>query len=89
MIRCLETDRVCSNTNKKCNICPLDDCRNTLHILEEEERMYWLTKEELFNKKIQREYPECQNCSFLERRGDNEVYCFYRAKEECLLRNKS
>lgn len=50
--------------------------------------MYYLTKEELKNKKIKREYPECAKCPFLERRGANEIYCFYRVKDECLLKNK-
>ena len=49
---------------------------------------YYLTKDEVFQKQIQREFPECSKCSFLEKRGDNEVYCFYRCKEECLLRKE-
>lgn len=51
--------------------------------------MPWLlTKEEIFEKQIKREYPECFQCPFLEKRGKNEVYCIYRYKEECLLRNR-
>lgn len=51
--------------------------------------MYYLTKEEVRNKQIKREYPECGNCPFLEKRKtDNSIYCFYRSKEECLLREK-
>ncbi len=49
---------------------------------------YYLTKEEIMNKQIKRTYPECYKCPFLEKRGTNEVYCFYRSKDECLLKNK-
>lgn len=59
-----------------------------IKLLEEQERMYYLTKEEIFQGKIKREYPECAKCPFLEKRGANEVYCFYRMKDECLLRSK-
>ena len=48
--------------------------------------MWYLTKEEIEKRQIKREYPECSECPFLEKRGANEVYCFYRVKEECLLR---
>ena len=88
MVECLLSDKVCSNTNKKCKECILDDCKKTLLAIEEEEKMYYLTKEEVLNGKIKREYPECANCPFLEKRGTNEVYCFYRSKDECLLKNK-
>jgi len=50
--------------------------------------MWHLTKEEVMNKKIKREYPECAECPFLEKRGANEVYCFYRSKNECLINKK-
>lgn len=84
MIKCINED-VCYNL--KCKVCPLDNCRETLHVLEEAERMWLLTHEEIINKQIKRDYPECLQCPFLERRGDN-IYCFYRSKEECLLRRK-
>lgn len=67
-------------------ICMSKACKDCM--LCKEEDMYYLTKEEVFNRQIQREYPECANCPFLEKRGANEVYCFYRSKDECLLRNK-
>ena len=51
--------------------------------------MYYLTQEELNKKQIKKEYPECANCSFLEKRKtDTSIYCFYRIKEECLLKNR-
>ena len=49
---------------------------------------YYLTREEVRNKKIKRQYPECGKCPFLEKRTINEIYCFYRCKEECLLKEK-
>lgn len=85
MISCIDGD-VCSR--KKCNECLLDDCRNTLLVLEEAEKMWLLTHEEVIKKKIKRTYPECYECPFLERRGENNIYCFYRSKDECLLRRK-
>lgn len=84
MIKCIDGE-VC--IKKKCKVCPLDDCKNTLKILEEAERMYYLTHEEVIQKQIKRDYPECYECPFMERRGDN-IYCFYRSKQECLLRRR-
>lgn len=50
---------------------------------------YYLTKEELLKKQIRKSYPKCENCPFWEKRKTtNEVYCFYRYKDECLLNHK-
>lgn len=88
MIECLLSDKVCSNTNKKCKECILDDCKKTLLAIEEEEKMWFLTEEEILKKQIKREYPECSDCPFWEKRDKNTIYCFYRSKDECLLKNK-
>lgn len=50
--------------------------------------MYYLTKEEIMEGQIKRMYPECYQCPFLEKRSANEIYCFYRFRDECLLRDK-
>lgn len=85
-MECLITNEICSNCNKKCKDCKLDDCRNTLLLLEEEEKMWINTKDDIFKKKLNRQYPECSNCPYLEKRSDNKVYCFYRCKDKCILK---
>ena len=82
---CLITNNICPNNNKKCKICKLDDCRKTFEVLEEAEKMYNKTEEEIFQKKIRREYIECYKCPFLKRIEKEKVYCFYRLNNRCIL----
>ncbi|MCI8309087.1 MAG: hypothetical protein HFJ45_02525 [Clostridia bacterium] len=85
-MECLITNEVCPKNNKKCKICKLSDCQNTFKIIEEAEKMWFKTEEQKFQEEIGKEYPECKGCSFLVKRNDNKVYCFYRVKERCILK---
>lgn len=84
-MECLETEKVCSNCNKKCKECELDDCKNMLKILEEDMN----SKEKLRIKLIKAQLPEqCRNCSFLEieiNGRQEKVKCFYNMKG-CILK---
>lgn len=61
MEECLITDKVCSNTNKKCKECKLDDCNQTFQIIEKREK----SKEYKLKKEINKEIPdECKRLSF-------------------------
>ena len=82
MEECLITDVVCSNENKKCKVCPLDDCRRTQEMLDRQEIN--IRKEE--ENRIRKQLPkECKKCCFLETRDDG-VYCFYRYNGKCVLK---
>ena len=56
------------------------------HYLIRREQINLNTKEENFKHQIKLTYPKCADCSFLEKRkSTDEVYCFYRYKEKCLI----
>lgn len=84
MERCLETNVVCSNTNKKCKDCKLDECKNTMKMIKRlEEKEY-----DFKIKKIKAQLPkDCKECSLLQILNLDKqlVYCPYRLKERCLL----
>lgn len=44
-MKCLETGKVCPNNSFKCKVCKLNDCRNTIEAIEEEQKMFWKSKE--------------------------------------------
>lgn len=84
-MRCLETNEVCSNTNKRCKECKLDDCKEVLQMIDIQEKNY--IKEQL--QRLKKNLPEqCKNCSFLEviNLDKMEVRCFYRVKDKCTLK---
>lgn len=83
-MECLKTNKICSEQNKKCKICALENCRNTLLTIDKAYELEVEAKKE----QIERKYPECGKCSFLEKREGNKIYCFYRCKDECLLKDK-
>lgn len=87
-MECLIDGRICSDQNKKCKVCKLDDCKSVLDILGEHEKMRIKNEKDKLNKMLKLKYPMCVNCPFLEVRDldDKKVYCFYRNKEKCLLK---
>ena len=85
MIPCLKDNKVCSNTNKRCKECVLDECRKVINMIEEEQKYEDLDKLDKLNKEL----PEqCKNCSFLEVINLNEkiVYCPYMIKNKCIIK---
>lgn len=84
-MECLETNKVCTNINKRCKICILDDCKKTLNTIELQEKKE--RQEEL--SKIENNLPdECKNCTLLEITNKSTVKCFYRMNGECILNER-
>ena len=83
MLRCLETDKICSEQNRKCKNCKLDSCKETIKLIEDQEKDI----QEKLLKKLYKDLPEqCRHCSFLEviDLRHQKVRCFYLIKNECL-----
>lgn len=84
MEKCLETNIVCSNSNKQCKNCKLDECKNTFKMIDRLENKEYDFKIE----KIKAQLPKmCKDCSLLQILNLDKqlVYCPYRLKERCLL----
>lgn len=84
MILCLKDNKVCSNTNRRCKECVLDECKEVIKMIEEEQKYEYLDKLAKLNKEL----PEqCRNCSFLEviNLDKKIVYCPYMIKDRCLI----
>ena len=86
-LKCLETNKICPANNLKCKECKLTDCKQALKLIEEEEKMWFQTKEEIFEEQLEKEYPQCAECSLLEKTDINnkKVYCPYML-ERCVIK---
>ena len=90
-MECLENGEVCKY-NFKCKQCKLTDCRNTLKMIEEDEKMWFKTKEQKFKEILEKEYPLCVNngkiCSHLEiiNIDQYKVRCPYMINKRCALK---
>ena len=87
MLKCLETNKICSSSNKKCKECKLDTCKGIINMIDIQEENIRKEKIEKLNKQL----PEqCRNCSFLEIIDLNrqKVKCFYLVKNKCLRGKK-
>lgn len=87
MEQCLIDNKVCSEQNRKCKNCKLNDCRRTEQMIEDQQK--YIDKENL--KKLRNKLPEeCKNCSMLQivNLTRQKVYCAYRIKNRCLLGRK-
>lgn len=84
MEKCLETNIICSNSNKQCKNCKLDECKNTFKMIDRLEN-----KEHDFKiEKIKAQLPKmCKECGLLQiiNLDKQIVYCSYRIKNKCLL----
>lgn len=87
MKKCLETNVVCSNNNKLCKVCKLDDCRNTFTVIEKAEENQYSFKLRKIKAQLNK---ECRDCSLLQiiNLDKQIVYCPYRAKGKCILSKK-
>ena len=83
--KCLETNIVCSNCNKQCKNCKLDECKETIKMIDRLEE-----KEHDFKiRKIKAQLPQkCKECGLLQILDlDNQkVYCPYMINNKCLLK---
>lgn len=85
MEQCLIDNKICSEQNRKCKSCKLDDCRRTVQMIEDEQK--WIDKDNL--KKLRKRLPEeCQQCNLLEiiNLTEQKVHCAYRIKNKCLIK---
>ncbi|MCI8362257.1 MAG: hypothetical protein HFJ41_03865 [Clostridia bacterium] len=85
MEQCLIDNKVCSEQNRRCKVCKLNDCRRTVQMIEDEQK--WIDKENL--EKLKKELPEeCQKCNIFRiiNLEKQKVYCAYRIKERCMLK---
>jgi len=83
-MECLESGKVCANTNKKCKDCLLDECKKTLKLIDEYEMK--IEKQKVVKLKIQLK-EKCRSCNFLEiiDIDKEKVKCFYMINNKCLL----
>lgn len=84
-MECLLTDKVCSNSNKKCKVCALDNCKGVLSMIDIQEKK----KREIQMNRLKRQLPEkCQECGLLEiiNLDKGKVRCFYNVNGKCMLR---
>ena len=92
-MECIKRGEVCKY-NFKCKVCKLEDCKNTLKMIEEDEKMYFQTREQKFIKEMKQLYPSCvikdKLCSQLEvldlEKG--KVRCPYMINKKCVLGGK-
>lgn len=83
MEQCLIDNKICSERNRKCKECKLNDCRSTIKMIEEEQKYEYLYKLKELKKRLPN---SCKNCSFLEivNVEKEQVYCPYMIKK-CIL----
>ena len=83
MEECLKTNKVCSNCNKKCKECKLDDCKETIKMENRLEKLEYNDR----IKAIKAQLPKmCKECRFLQiiNLDKQIVYCPYMIKDCCL-----
>lgn len=87
MEKCLETGKICSNSNKLCKNCKLDECKETIKMIDKLENKEY--KEKI--NKIKAQLPKiCKECNLLKiiDLDKQKVYCPYRLNNVCLIRKE-
>jgi hypothetical protein len=90
-MECIERGEICKH-NFKCKVCKLEDCKNILKMIEEEEKMYHDKQEQKFVKQMQKQYPSCtingKLCTILEVLDleNGKVRCSYMINKRCTLK---
>lgn len=84
MEKCLETGKICTHSNKLCKNCKLDECKETINMIDK------LANKEYKEKinKIKAQLPNhCKECNLLKiiDLDKQKVYCPYRLNNNCLL----
>lgn len=85
MMKCLKTNQVCSEQNKKCKECKLDDCKKAMEILEEYEKKI---KDEKVKNIIKQLPLKCQNCNLYQITNveKQKIYCPYMLGNSCVMK---
>ncbi len=87
MEQCLIDNKVCSEQNRKCKVCKLNNCQEVEQMIEDQQK--YIDRENL--EKLKNKLPsKCRDCSFLEivNLTRQKVHCPYRIKNKCILGNK-
>lgn len=87
MEKCLETGKICSNSNKLCKNCKLDECKETIKMIDKLENKEY--KEKI--SKIKAQLPNiCKECNLLKiiDLDKQKGYCLYRLNNVCLIRKE-
>lgn len=83
-MRCMENEnKICSEFNKKCKDCALDDVRKAYGLTD-----YWNERKAKEDKEqFEKEIPdECKKCTLLEKDVTHKTLkCLYRSKNRCIL----
>lgn len=81
-MECLETNKIC--TVKKCKVCVLENCKETLNMIDYNEKQMKEKKMNLIREQLP---TSCRNCSFLEviDLDKQVVRCSYMIKR-CMLK---
>lgn len=83
MYKCLETNKVCSEYNRKCKVCALDNPKKVFDMTDYEIMMKEKKAKEIFENAIPE---ECRKCTILERDYlHKKVKCLYRSNDRCML----
>lgn len=82
-MECLETNKIC--TVKKCKICALENCKETLNMIDYNEKRLYEKKLKLIREQLP---ISCRDCSFLEviNLDKQVVRCAYLVKDKCLIK---
>lgn len=83
-MKCMETNKVCSQYNKKCKVCALDDVRKIYSVNDYAEALMKKKAEAKFNESIPE---ECKKCTLLEKDLlHKKIKCLYRTRNNrCML----
>lgn len=84
-MKCLETNQICSEGNRKCKECKLKDCKETLNMIDYDDKKLKEKKLKLLKEQLP---IRCQSCSFLEviNLDKQIVKCPYLVKNKCLIK---
>ena len=85
MEECLITDEVCSNTNKKCKECKLEECGKVLNMIETQQNYEDKYKMEQLRKRLPKQCKECPHLEIIDL-NNKKVKCFYNITGVCILR---
>lgn len=81
---CLVDNKICSKHNQRCEMCLLDDCKETIHMIETHEQRIRKIQEDRIRKALP---ATCRKCGFLEfvDLRNKKLYCPYMIKD-CLIK---
>ena len=81
---CLLDNKICSKHNQRCETCMLDDCKETIRMIETHEQRIRRIQEENIRKQLP---ASCRKCNFIEFVSikEKKLYCPYMIKD-CIIK---